>query len=236
MFGIERIALPGVIAHYLTRKLAIEEEVRNALVAGVSRVVVIGAGFDTLVWRLHREFPEVQWIEVDHPATQAIKVRSLGQAPNLHYLSHDLVTSLPLARRLEQTQGHGLPTVTLIEGVTMYLEAEKVVELLEDCAGLAGTRGRVILTFMEMDEHGSFDFRGQNRWVRWWLKLRSEPFLWGISQGDLKPFLHRCGLESVRLIRHTHLREEFLTPRGLEDIPLAEGECVCVCHPIQPRA
>lgn len=233
MFRVERIALPGVIAHYLTRKLAIEAEVQKALASGAGRVVVIGAGFDTLAWRLHREFPGVQWIEVDHPATQAIKVRSLGQAPNLKYLAHDLVSPRPLSQMLDEGS---VPTVIVIEGVTMYLTKEKVAELLKDSAQLAGTEGRVILTFMEMDDRGAIDFRGQNRAVRWWLSLRAEPFLWGVSRHDLRAFLNDCGLGNERVIDHTDFRETLLAPRELGDIPLAEGECVCVCQPIQPRA
>jgi methyltransferase (TIGR00027 family) len=229
MFGIERLALPGVIAHYLVRKLGIETEVRKAIAAGAGRVVVIGAGFDTLAWRLHREFPEVEWIEVDHPATQAIKARSLEQAPNLKHLPHDLVCPRPLSQMLDEGS---VPTVILIEGVTMYLTKEKVAELLKDCARLAGPQGRVILTFMEMDDRGSIDFRGQNRVVRWWLSLCAEPFLWGVSRRDLKAFLKDCGLGNERVIDHSGFRESFLAPRGLGGIPLAEGECLCVCSPI----
>jgi methyltransferase (TIGR00027 family) len=228
MFGIERLTLPGVIAHYLVRKLGVEAEVRSAIAAGAGRVVVIGAGFDTLAWRLHREFPHVQWIEVDHPATQAFKVRSLKQARNLTLLPHDLAGSRPLSRMLDEGS---VPTVILIEGVTMYLTKEKVAELLKDCALLAGPLGRVILTFMDMDDLGSIDFRGQNRAVRLWLKLRAEPFLWGIPRHDLIPFLRSCGLCDERVIDHSDFRRTFLTPRGLEGLALARGECLCTCFP-----
>jgi methyltransferase (TIGR00027 family) len=231
MFGIERLTLPGVITHYLVRKLGIENEVRNAIAAGAGRVVVVGAGFDTLAWRLHREFPDVQWIEVDHPATQEIKVSSLGQAPNLRYLPHNLASPRPLSRMFDQGDEGAVPTVIIIEGVTMYLTKEKVAELLKDCARLAGPLGRVILTFMEMDDHGSIDFRGQNRAVRWWLRLRAEPFLWGIPRRDLIPFLSDCGLSNASVIDQPDFRETFLAPRGLGGISLAEGECLCTCFP-----
>lgn len=236
MLGIERLTLPGVIAHYLVRKLGIEAEVRSAIAAGAGRVVVIGAGFDTLAWRLHREFPHVQWIEVDHPATQAIKVRSLGQARNLTLLPHDLTGPSPLLRMLDEAAAGSVPSVIIVEGVTMYLTKEKVAELLQDCALLAGPLGRVILTFMNMDDLGSIDFRGQNRAVCWWLKLRAEPFLWGISRHDLPPFLKGCGLRDERVIDHSGFREIFLAPRGLGGMSLAQGECLCICFPNHSRA
>lgn len=236
MVGIERWVLPGVIAHYLVRKLGIETEVRNAIAAGAGRVVVIGAGFDTLAWRLHREFPEVEWIEVDHPATQAIKARSLGEAANLRFVGHDLVGQQPVSRSLGESGSRTGPTVIVIEGVTMYLTEGKVAELLSDAARLAGPGGRVIVTFMERGPDGSIDFQGQNRAVRWWLRLCSEPFLWGISRCQLGSFLRRCGLGDERVIDHAGFRNSLLTPRGLGSLVLAEGECLCVCFPIHSRA
>jgi methyltransferase (TIGR00027 family) len=232
MLALERLALPGVIAHYLARKLCIEAELRSALSAGAGRVVVFGAGFDTLVWRLHHEFPEVRWVEIDHHATQEVKARALGAAANLTYVSLDLMATRPICQLLDAPGAPVVPTVVVVEGVTMYLTAEKVAALLTDCAQLAGARGRVILTYMEMDGAGSIDFRAQNRAVRWWLRLCAEPFIWGISRASVKPFLASCGLGEVTLIDHGILRATTLTPRGLPAIPLAEGECICTCFPL----
>lgn len=232
IFRIERLALPGVIVHYLVRKLGIETEVRKAIAAGAGRVVVIGAGFDTLAWRLHGEFPEVEWIEVDHPATQATKARSLGESPNLRFVGHDLVEQRPVSFSLDEKGKRSKPTVVVIEGVTMYLTEAGVAELLADAARLAGPGGRVILTFMEKGPDGSIDFQGQNRAVRWWLRLCSEPFLWGISRSQLGTFLRGSGLREERVIDHADFRKLLLSPRGLGSIALAEGECLCVCSPI----
>lgn len=72
-FLVMNLMVPGIVAHYLVRKRRIEAAVRKALAAGASRVVVLGAGFDTLAWRLHEEFPGVEFLEIDHPATQAFR-------------------------------------------------------------------------------------------------------------------------------------------------------------------
>ena len=42
---------------------------------GAKQVVILGAGFDTLAWRLSEKFESIRFIEVDHPATSKEKKR-----------------------------------------------------------------------------------------------------------------------------------------------------------------
>ena len=221
--------VPGIVPHYLARKRWIEIAVRVALAGGAARVVVLGAGFDTLAWRLHGEFPEVEFLELDHPATQRVKRRALGEAANFSYGQVDLaLQSLADSPGLDAS----MSTVFVAEGLTMYLREERVAALLRDFAALAGPAGRVVFTFMEQNAAGSIGFRGQNPLVAAWLKLRSEPFLWGIRRDRLPGFLASCGLGNVEVIDEVRLRDEILAPRGLGEIRLASGECVCLCSPI----
>jgi methyltransferase (TIGR00027 family) len=221
--------VPGIVPHYLARKRWIEIAVRESFADGVGRVVVLGAGFDTLAWRLRREFPQVEFLELDHPATQRVKRRALGEAANFSYGQVDLAL-----RSLADSPGPdaSVSTVFVAEGLTMYLREERVAALLRDFAASAGPAGRVVFTFMEQDDAGSIGFRGQNPLVAAWLKLRSEPFLWGIRRDRLPGFLASCGLGNLEVIDEVRLRAEILTPRGLGEIRLARGECLCLCSPI----
>lgn len=229
-FWIESRLLPGVIAHYLVRKRRIEAAVREALGAGPSQVVVLGAGFDTLAWRLHREFPQVAFLELDHPATQNVKQRALGTASNLHFYPVNLAAD-SLARTLRACPDFlpDRPAVFVAEGLTMYLTGARVGELMIDFAHLAG---QVIFTFMERDAAGSIGFRGENPLIARWLRWRSEPFLWGISRPDLVTFLEKAGLAQAIVIDDGDLRREILEPFDLGEIPLARGECICLCSPV----
>ena len=221
--------VPGIVAHYLVRKRRIEIAVREALAGGAARLVVLGAGFDTLAWRLHEEFPEIQFLELDHPATQRVKRLALGEAVNLSYGQVDLVER-SLAELPELAVA--VSTVFVAEGLTMYLPEERVEALLRDLASFAGPVGRVIFTFMEEDDAGSIGFRGQNELVAAWLRLRSEPFRWGIRRDRLAGFLKSCGFGDSEVLDDVGLRDEILVPCGLREIQLARGECVCLCSPI----
>lgn len=228
-FNAMNLMVPGIVPHYLARKRRIEVAVREALAGGATRVVVLGAGFDTLAWRLHAEFPEVEFLELDHPATQGVKRRALGEAANFSYGQVDLALS-SVGDDLKPADGAS--TVFVAEGLTMYLREERGAALLSDLASLAGPAGRVIFTFMEEDDAGAIGFRGQNPLVAGWLKLRSEPFLWGIRRDRLPGVLRSCGLGAPQVIDEAGLRDEILVPFGLGEIRLARGECVCLCSPI----
>lgn len=223
------LMVPGIVPHYLARKRRIETAVREALAGGVRRVVILGAGFDTLAWRLHGEFPEVVFVELDHPATQRVKRRALGEAANFSYGPLDLTAS-SLGEVMDS--GGGVSTVFVAEGLTMYLREERVAALLGDLARLAGPAGRVVFTFMEEDPKGSIGFRGQNPLVAGWLRWRSEPFLWGIGRDRLPGFLASCGLGGAEVIDHACLRDGILLPLGLGDLRLARGECLCLASPV----
>lgn len=230
--GVERLLLPGIITHYLARKRQIEIEVEQAIAHGCRRVVVIAAGYDTLAWRLHRKHPAVQFIELDHPATQQVKHEALGQASNFCFQPIDLVAELP-STALSKISSEAIhPTAVVVEGLTMYFQPNRVAELMRDLSSCAGPGGSVVFTFMERDKTGSIAFRRENPLVARWLKARSEPFLWGISRDELPTFLKTSGLEPDRLADHEVLRREQLQPRNIEQLPLAEGELICTASPL----
>ena len=161
VFGLERAMLAGIIAHYLARKRWIEIQVRESLAQGIRQVIVLGAGFDTLAARLAREFPQVLFLELDHPATQAVKRKMPETAHNLRFLPVDLTTGSLSADEcpdFSKTQS----SVIVAEGLTMYLTADQVSAMLGNSADLAGPGGRMIFTFMEQSTDGSISFRGEH--------------------------------------------------------------------------
>ena len=95
LFQGEFLLLRGIITHYLARKRWLENITTTVLATGCTQVVVLGAGFDSLAWRLHRDRPGVRFFEVDHPATQAAKRAALRVESNFTFLAADLATVLP---------------------------------------------------------------------------------------------------------------------------------------------
>ncbi|MFP6590108.1 MAG: hypothetical protein VCE12_06260, partial [Candidatus Latescibacterota bacterium] len=86
---------------------------------------------------------------------------------------------------------------------------------------------RLAFTFMESYD-GQIRFKDSGAGLNAWLRMRSEPFTWGMDRERLPDFLRQNGLEPDEIAAADTLRERYLVPHGLEREALAEGECCCV--------
>lgn len=236
--ALERRVLPGIIVHYLARKRALEAAVLETCSAGeddagaCQQVVVLGAGLDTLAWRRHRSHPHVRWIEVDRPGALQVKATALpGAGENLARVPADLAAD-DLGETLRQSGAFdpGRRTLFLAEGLLMYLPRARVEALFATTCRLGRTPTRWLFTTFEPRDQGGIGFRRSSWWVDPWLRARGEPFRWAASEEELKRLLGQHGLTVQALWRAADLRERFLRPVGLEAVPLAEGEAVCVAR------
>jgi methyltransferase (TIGR00027 family) len=229
----ERLTIPGLALHQALRKRYIERAVRAALAEGFDQLVVLGGGLDSLAVRLHTEFPAASFIELDHPATQRAKLstftrrRLIGQ--NLKLLPVDF-TKQGLEETLIACTDYNAErrTVFLAEGVLMYLEAREVDNIFNVVRRQSNRQTRFVFTFMEPDARGRASFRRSTWLARLWLRLRGEPFKWGLQGRDAESFLRKRGFGLKELATPATFREIYLRELGLEDALLAEGENVCV--------
>ncbi|VTU31129.1 Putative S-adenosyl-L-methionine-dependent methyltransferase [Variovorax sp. PBS-H4] len=220
---LEQVVLPGIITHYWHRKRWIERRCRAAIAEGCRRVVVIGAGFDTLALRLATEFPHIDWIEIDHPATQRAKSDALcGElAPNVRFVAIDLAAD-PLPAELFDD---GRATLVIAEGVLMYLAPAVIDRLFHAIATLHGPSTRMVFSFMSKWPDGSTGFRPRSRWVERWLAFRSEPFAWSIEVQRIDSFLQRFELTPIEVVPSQELASEAGTSHTLLD-----GENLVLCE------
>ena len=220
-------SVPGIYLHQLLRKRYIESVARAALGSEVRQVVVIGAGFDTLSLRLSADIPGYSMIEIDHPATQRVKKEVLEDFGLPHGGVQLVPVDLSQERLVDTLSGleaydPGLPTLFIMEGVTMYLDESRVRELL-DCIASQAPGSRFLFTYMEESAPGRYDFRNSRAPTRWWLALRNERFTWGVGRSELPEFLAQSGF---RLLDHRtpeDLRCELLTESNRNAV-LAQGE------------
>jgi len=233
----ETFVIPGIMLHYAARKLFLEDAVRAALApsssSGIAQVVVLGAGFDTLALRLHRERPDVRFYECDHPATQRLK----RQAFEAHRRLGDnlYLVELDLARTTLEAALLGAPgyrpdagTFLLAEGLTMYLTVAAMDGLFAFLRERTGPESRFAFTFMEPQAGGRVDFPGSSPFVRPWLRLVGEPFTWGVRHDELPGYLAARGFDLAALAGADRLRERYLAPAGLAGRRLAAGEWVAL--------
>jgi methyltransferase (TIGR00027 family) len=189
--------MPGQFEAFGHRKAFCERQVRDAIGAGATQVLALGAGYDTLGWRLGPEFAGVQFFEIEHPATARLKARGIdemGQRENLHLIPEDLgKQKLVDVMEANDAWDKTAQTVILAEGLLMYLHPEAVRDLFVQCAAVTGTGSRMAFTYICT---GADDRPDVGRWtglVLWILKVSGEPWLWSIRPEELGPFLEERG-------------------------------------------
>jgi methyltransferase (TIGR00027 family) len=225
---IERMTIPGILLHYALRKKCIKGLARAALANGAAQVVMLGAGFDPLSFESHQDFRGVQFWEIDHPATQRYKVGAFPKIARerLHFITVDL-NAAPLDGEALIKSGFDPTqrTFWIAEGLLMYLPADIVSSLTRTLKNLSASSSQFAFTFMEKQRDGRIRFDSQGKLVDWWLRGRSEPFLWGNTRGELANTVRPWRI--IRFFDHDDLRE---MDSGLTDEPIAKGEVICLAE------
>ena len=134
------------------RTTAIDTAVREAIVAGATQLVILGAGYDGRAWRM-RELAGLKVFEVDHPATQGTKRARAGELPK----PIGTVTYVPINFERESLDsalnraGHdpSSPTCWIWEGVVMYLDRDAMRSTLKDIAARSARGSILIVNYHE---------------------------------------------------------------------------------------
>ncbi|HYD19745.1 MAG TPA: SAM-dependent methyltransferase, partial [Patescibacteria group bacterium] len=222
---VERFSIPGMYLHYALRKQVIEAIAREQLERGVVRqVVVIAAGFDPLAALLAPSHPELQFFELDHPATQKLKRAALHDPPpNLRLISSDL-TKVPVDAALKGTGfSPDLPTLFIAEGITMYLDTRQIDSFLAEVRAAAPVAGTsIIFTYFARSPLGTLGFDNMTAISHWWLAMKKEPFRWGIEIEALGPFLQARGFTLRRNVTAADMAARYLQGRD-ERLPRGEN-------------
>ena len=202
--------LPGQFEAFAQRKAFCERQVREGIGEGVSQVLVLGAGYDTMGWRLAPEFPGVNFFEIDHPATARLKARgigAMGQRDNLFLVSEDLgERKLEDVLKTHKIWEHRARTVIVAEGLVMYLPPEAVEDLFRQLSDIAGDGSRIAFSYIPSGEDGRPD---AGRWtgvMLWLQKIAGEPWIWSIRPEELGPFLEKTGWTNAPAVAGTTVK------------------------------
>jgi methyltransferase (TIGR00027 family) len=193
--------MPGQFEAFAHRKAFFERQVRAGVESGAKQVLVLGAGYDTLGWRLAPEYPEVKFFEIDHPATMSLKAKgidTMGSRENLYLIPADLSKrELKDVLRSNAVWDSKAPSIILAEGLLMYLPSNAVGDLFEQCAAISGIGSRIVFTYVGSRANGSPDAGPWSWLVLWILKSSGEPLLWSTRPDDLGVFLKQHHWKAV---------------------------------------
>ena len=188
LYDLLDFLMPGQFEGFGYRKIFVQKQVEAAIEKGVRQVLVVGAGFDTLCLRLAPQYAQLQFFEVDHPATSEAKCKGIvleGQPTNMVQIAADL-GELPLSRVLsEQNRWEtSAPSVLVAEGLFQYLTDDEVQGLLVEAAACTSLGSRFVFTHA---------IPGSRRLVSILSHLIAEPWKSVVRREDLPEYVEGTG-------------------------------------------
>lgn len=182
------LLMPGQFEGFGHRKIFMQQQVEAAIKQGARQVLVVGAGFDTLCLRLAPQNSDVQFFEVDHPATSAAKAKGValeGQPTNMIQIAADLgEQALSKVLSEDGRWQSSLPSVLLAEGLFQYLTDDEVRGLLRDAAACTSPGSRFAFTHV---------IPGGRKILEIIARLIGEPWKSAVRSEDLPEYVEGTG-------------------------------------------
>jgi methyltransferase (TIGR00027 family) len=212
-------------ATLVARSRVAEDELKVSVDAGIRQYVVLGAGLDTFAYR--NPCPGLRVFEVDHPATQAWKVRLLRGAgiappPGVSYVPVDFEQQRLPDELAKAGFDSSQPAWFGWLGVTFYLEPSAVLATLRDIHALSGPGGGV-----------AFDYSIGTAHLGWWkrfsvylvarrVRKAGEPFKSTFEPSALVAQLGAMGFAQVTDLTAARIDERYFPGRtdGLHSAPV----------------
>jgi methyltransferase (TIGR00027 family) len=198
--------MPGLshwILYMQVRTRVLDDEVRRFVAGGGRQLVLLGAGYDCRALRM----PELAGagasvFEVDHPATQRHKravLDQLGARSPSRYVTWDFekrpMAELPAAL-VEHGHDPARPTITIWEGVTMYLTEPAIDASLAAIRAYSAPGSVLAMTYFNRRTIDRPTLA--TRAIKALVGGVGEPFRWGWDPAELPGWIGARGLAVER--------------------------------------
>jgi methyltransferase (TIGR00027 family) len=194
--------VPGASNSIVARVRYFDDMVKSSISDGLEQLVILGAGYDNRAYRIEG-LSKIRVFEVDHPATQSIKIEKIKEIFNslpdhVTYIPVDLEVDKFGQRLLESKYNKSLKTLFIMEGLLMYLSPEIVDEILSFIVHNSGKGSSIIFDYIPLSVvDGTCELEAGQNWRKGVMDV-GEPFKFGINDGETESFLTQRGFTKIR--------------------------------------
>ena len=228
---------PGVWEFLVARERYIDDYLTTCLTEGLEQLVILGAGYDARAYRFDALKHGVKTFEVDHPATQAVKLKKLTAifgAPPAHvtFVAIDFDRQTLADRLLGCGYDERRRTLFIWQGVTQYLTPAAVDDTLALVAQRSGPGSSIIFDYMDTTLLHGAPRHGEVSNMRRYRRLTGESLVFGIPLGSIRAFLQDRGFTQVTNADATALAKTYYS--GSRPRKVAEGYAIASAV-VRPR-
>jgi methyltransferase (TIGR00027 family) len=208
--------LPGFHTYFAVRTRYLDDYLRSCLDSGIEQLVILGAGYDSRVYRFEKPNRPFRAFEVDHPATQQeklakLKVMFASLPSHVSYVPVDFSKEALENKLSASGYDNTKKTLFIWEGVTYYLSAQAVDETL---AFVAKNSGKGTSIIFDYTSPSVIDGTAEQREAKVWRRAVrgfGEPLTFGIEAASIENFLQQRGFDKLANATQETLRNAYLT-------------------------
>ena len=225
LFALIDRSVPGIRGGILCRKRYVHERLVEKLGQDLRVLVILGAGMDTLAYRIP-ELTRLQVYEVDLPETieakKAVLIRLFGKVPDYVRLVPIDFDRQDLGMALNKA-GYSLESKSFFvwEGVTQYISEAAVGKVFEFLKN-ASLGSWLVFTYIRkdfIDGQNMYDLEMLYRQTR----LKNEFWQFGMQPDEVGGFLESYDWRQLEQIGSEEYQQRYLQPAG-RIMPVMEVE------------
>jgi methyltransferase (TIGR00027 family) len=215
----------------------IDEYLNKCIDDGLEQLIILGAGYDSRAYRIERLKGKVTVFEVDHPATQKLKIEKvrkiLDSLPsNVVYVPIDFNKETLPQRMFQSGYDKDKKSLFIWEGVTPYLTAEAVDETLHFVASNSGPGSSILFNYIiKSVVDGTCQLEGAREirkafsrgGIADFSSNRGDRLMFGIEEGTIEAFLSERGFQQIKDISGDYYEANYFTGPNRD----RKGCCLC---------
>ena len=194
--------MPGVNGAIVARIRFIDEYLLDCIKEGFKQVVIIGAGYDTRAYRFPEVKDNLKVFEVDHPATQQIKVlkiKEIFSALPDHVIYVPVIFGVDRLDKnlLENGYNPDLKTLFIVEGLLMYVPPPAVDGLLSFVVNASGPGSSLVADYFSDSVIEGTSPLKEAQVLRQFVENEGAPLQFGIEESKVEAFFKERGFQAV---------------------------------------
>jgi methyltransferase (TIGR00027 family) len=231
-FFVDRLIPYGMYEYVIARTRYFDNLVERCLTSGFDQIVILGAGFDSRSLRFAPLSGKARIFEIDAPATQAAKlkqyrIRKIKVPGSAVFVAMDFEKQSLKDTLIDAGFAPSLRSLFLMEGLTMYLEAEAVDATLAAITDLSSKDSEFAFDFVRASViNGKGLYRGE-REVLERMARAGERWIFGLEMDTVATFLAERGFNVVELLDSLALEKRFFESFSADPINMmSETHCI----------